>query len=140
MCIVELTKIVLFVYFCTSSVCRKDNLYTMDPFLGPNPPKECSHSTCHKIIPGTEAGIKQYKTCEDCQGRDAAARKRKRHNAKAAAQTTAPASEEPPTEAPAAMPEDRPSRQKQRRRLGLTFVPDSSDDKHDSVSICDMLA
>jgi hypothetical protein len=139
MCIVELTKIVLFVYFCTSSVCRKDNLYTMDPFLGPNPPKECSHSTCHKIIPGTEAGIKQYKTCEDCRGQDAAARKRKLH-AKAAAQTTTLASEEAPTDAPTAMLEDRPSRQKRWRTLGPTFVPDRSDDKHDSVSIGDMLA
>ena len=137
MCIVELTEIVLFVYFHTSPVHRKDNLHTMDPFLGPNPPKECSHSTCHKIILSTEAGIKQYKTCEDCWGWDAAARKRKWQNAKAAGQATTQASEEVSTEAPTGMPEDRPSRQKWWRTLGLTFVLDSSDDKHDSVRIGD---
>ena len=109
----------------------------MDPFLGPNPRKECSHSTCHKIIPSTETGIKQYKTCEDCRGRDAATRKRKRQNAKAAGQATTQASEEASTEAPTGMPEDRPSRQKRRRTLGPTFALDSSDDEHDSVSIGD---
>ena len=135
MCIVELTEIVLFVYFHTSPVHHKDNLHTMDPFLGPNPPKECSHSTCHKIIPSTEAGIKQYKICEDCWGQDAAARKRKRQNAKAAGQATTQASEEASTKAPTGMLEDRPSMQKQWRTLGLTFLLDSSDGKHDSVSI-----
>ena len=50
MCIGELTKIVLFVYFHTSPVRRKDNLHTMDPFLGPNPPKECSTQPATRLF------------------------------------------------------------------------------------------
>ena len=81
------------------------------------------HSTCHKIILSTEAGINQYKTC---QGRDAAARKRKWQNAKAAGQATTQASEEASTEAPTGMLEDRPRRQKWWRTLGPTFTLDNS--------------
>jgi hypothetical protein len=110
----------------------------MDPFLGTSPARECSHSTCHNIIPATEAGIKQYRTCVDCRVRDATTRKRKRHEAKAISvqQTTAPASEGVSGEVSAGISAGNgPNGQKRQRTTGPTFILEDSDDEHDSVSI-----
>ena len=105
----------------------------MDPALAPSPLKECSHSTCHKIIPGTEAGIKQYKTCEDCRAQDAATRKRKQQEAKVTAQATILASKEAPTNASTAIPAEGGLNGQKRRRIPAVML-DGSGDEHESVS------
>jgi hypothetical protein len=137
----ELTKIVLFVYFPTTTD-HCTILHPMDPFLRASPARECSHSTCHNIIPATEAGIKQYKTCVDCRVRDATTRKRKRHEAKATAaqQATVPA-EGVSAEASAGISAGNgPNSQKRRRTTGPTFISEDSDNEHDSVSIASSIA
>src|SRR5258705_6999066 len=109
----------------------------MDFSMGQNPPRECSHSTCHKIIPLTEAGMKQYTTCADCCAWDAAARKRKRHGATHEASVTA--SEDISAEAQTGITaRNGPNEQKRQRILHPTLTLDSSDDEHDTVSINDL--
>ena len=140
--ILELTKNVLFVYFPTTTV-RHNILHTMDPFLGANPDRECSHSTCHNIIPATEPGIKQYRTCVDCRVRDATTRKRKRQEAKAASaqQATTPASEGVSAEASGGiLAGNSPKGPKRQRTTGPTPTLEDSDDEHDSVSIVGAIA
>jgi hypothetical protein len=130
----RLTKRVFFVYFF-QQLLSIAILYTMDP----SPDRECSHSTCHNVIPATEAGIKQYRTCIDCRVRDAATRKRKRHEAKAIAaqQATTLASAEASA---GALAEDSPNGQKRQKILGPTIVLEDSNDEYDDVSIVGSIA
>lgn len=106
--------------------------------MDPSPARECSHSTCHNIIPATEAGIKQYRTCVDCRMRDATTRKRKRHEAKAivAQQATALSSEGVSVEASAGISgENGLNGQKRQRTTDPIIVSEDSDNEHNDVSI-----
>lgn len=73
----------IFVDFATRTTVNPFyNLHSMDPLLGPSPPRECSHSSCHRTIPATEAGVKQPRTCAECRAQDNASKKRKREREK----------------------------------------------------------
>ena len=107
--------------------------------MDPNWDRECSHSTCHNIIPATKAGIKQYRTCVDCRVQDATTKKRKRHEAKAIAaqQATALTSKGVSARASAG---NGPNGQKRQRTTSPTIIIEDSDDKHNNVSIVGSIA
>jgi len=105
----------------------------MDPLLGPSPSRECSHSSCRRTIPATEAGVKQPKTCAECRAQDNASKKRRRDREKAAAQqATNSAPDGIFDEAPTA--KKGPNGQKRKRQMGPTGASDSSDDEEANVS------
>ena len=131
----ELTKIVTFVYSTESrpKSASQTQSTIMDPLLCPSPPRECSHSSCRRTIPATEAGVKQPKTCAECRAQDNASKKRRRDREKAAAQqTTNSAPDGISDKAPTA--KKGPNGQKRKRQMGPTDASDSSDDDEVNVS------
>ena len=111
--------------------------------MDPSPARECSHSSCHNIIPATEAGIKQFRTCVNCCTRDATTRKRKRYEAKAIAaqQASSLGSEGVSAEASAGISTENGSTgQKRQKTTNPIIISEDSNDEHDNVSIIHITA